>query len=172
MPRRSNIPEKILSILVENPNVTRDEIKNRLGVSYQAVQKHLSSMQQQGLVVPSFSVAEINIKKYLFWVFILTQAPKGYSHDDEEVNEIRNDYQRRLCDEIAESFHKKGDLVGGLIFGGTDIIIGGIYDIILRLYSDNPNSVGRYVTQFLRSHPSTAQTSTAWSLIDQDRRKS
>ena len=162
MPKRSTIPEKIISILAENPAVSREEISKRLGVSYQSVQKHIFAMQKRKVVVPSFSVVESKIKKYIFWVFILTK----YTPENENVqnDSFGNDYQRRLCKEIAESFQQNSNFVEGLIFGGADIVIGGTYDIILRLFSDNPDSVGKYVTRFLRPHPAIVSTSTAWSL--------
>lgn len=56
--------------------------------------------------------------------------------------------------------------MSGLVFGGVNIVLGGIHDIILRLFSDDPTSVGSYVTRFLRSRPSVASTSTAWALIE------
>lgn len=108
----------------------------------------------------------------LFWIFINTKNPdenkgrpkKGLErqhHDD-----LGNDYQRRLCREIEESFLVPSDLMSGLVFGGVNIVLGGIHDIILRLFSDDPTSVGSYVTRFLRSRPSVASTSTAWALIE------
>lgn len=162
MPKRSNIPEKIISILIENPKITREEISEYLNVSYQSVQKHLLSLQKQKIVIPSFYITETQIKRYLFWVFILTQYPGD--GEDNEKDGYGNDYQRNLCKEIGESFHKNIDLVEGLIFGGTHIVIGGSYDIILKLFSDNPDSVGKYVTRFLRSRPAVVSTSTSWSL--------
>lgn len=162
MPKRSSIPEKIISILIENPKITREEMSKQLEVSYQAVQKHFLSLQKQKIVVPSFSIAETHIKRYLFWISILTKHPG--KTEDIHLDGSGSDYQRKLCKEIAETFHKKNDLVEGLIFGGAHIVIGGSYDIMLRLFSDNPDSVGTYVTRFVRSHPAVASTSTAWSL--------
>ena len=68
MPRRTKIQEKIISILVENPIITRGELYKRLGVSYQAMQKHLHALQESGIVKQSFVVDEdkIKINKYQF----------------------------------------------------------------------------------------------------------
>src|SRR5947209_9578751 len=140
MPKHSNLPEKILSILIENPTVTREEIKKRLGVSYQSVQKHLLNMQKEGIVTPAFQVHEdkIKYKKFMFWIFINTKNPDEYKgkskskRASEQDIDLGNDYQRSLCDEIEGSFFKESDLVSGLIFGGVHIVIGGTYDIILR----------------------------------------
>ncbi len=159
MPKRSNIPEKILSILFKNPAVTREELSKQLGISYQSVQKHLLILLTQEIVVPSFTVAETKIKKqYRFWIFIETRFP--------EQDGKQHDYQQKLCDEIVKSFQEgeNSKLVDGLIFGGIDIVIGGNPDIILRLLTDDPNIVGNYVTRFLRVQPAVVSTSTAWSL--------
>lgn len=163
MARQSHIPERIISILMEDPTATRLEISKRLGVAYQSVQKHLLQLKDQGVILPSFQVAEKKIKKkHTFWIFILTQNPNmGKSL------EMATDYQRELCNEIFKSFHDAtlSQVVdAGMIFGGLDIVIGGRYDIILRIYSDNPDSVGRYVTRVLRGRPQIQSTSTAWSL--------
>jgi len=173
MPKHSNLPEKIISLLIENPAITREEIKKRLGVSYQSVQKHLLKMQKDKIVTPAFLVDETKLKKKkIFWIIITTKNPNETKREsknkpeDEQNNDMGVDYQRRLCNEIAKSFLMKSDLVGGLIFGEVHIVIGGTYDIILRVFADDADAVGRYVTRFLRSRPAIVSTSTAWSLTE------
>jgi len=157
MPRRSNIPKKIISLLSEDPTITREQLSERLKVSYQAVQKHLRSLQEEGIVVPSFSVIKNKIRKYLFFVSILTQDPR-------DPRDLGKDYQRALCKKIADQFEENDPLVEELIFGKIYIVIGGTHDIILTLYSDNPDAVGNFVTRFLRAEPAIVATSTAWAL--------
>jgi DNA-binding Lrp family transcriptional regulator len=177
MPKQSTLPEKILSILIENPTVTREEISKRLKVSYQSVQKHLLRMQRDKVVTQAFVVDETKIrnKKFMFWIFVSTKNPndsrRRSGEKPDEQNDLGNDYQRRLCNEIAASFHKDSELVIGLVFGGIHIVIGGVYDIILRVFCDHPDVVGRYVTRFLRSRPAIVSTSTAWSLTESTEEK-
>jgi DNA-binding Lrp family transcriptional regulator len=176
MPKHSDLPEKIISILVKNPTAQRSDISKQLGVSYQSVQKHLLKMQDEGLVKPAFLVSESKIKKKnMFWIFISTKNPDEVKTKSKKGSvgeggyDLGNDYQRRLCNEIEDSFQMKSDLMSGLIFGGVHIVIGGVYDIILRIFADDPDSVGRYVTRFLRSRPAIVSTSTAWSLKENNK---
>jgi DNA-binding Lrp family transcriptional regulator len=173
MPKHSDLPEKIISILVAKPATPRKEISRQLGVSYQSVQKHLLKMENDRVVTPSFTVDEAKIKKKtMFWIFINTKNPDENKRRPKKVPERRqhddlgDDYQRGLCREIEESFLVGSDLMRGLVFGGVHIVLGGVHDIILRLYSDDPNSVGNYVTRFLRTRPTVVSTSTAWALIE------
>jgi hypothetical protein len=109
-------------------------------------------------------------KKNIFWIFISTKNPnEAKSIAKSRIknglnNSLGDDYQRVLCSEIEKSFLMESDLMSGLVFGGVHIVLGGIYDIILRLYSDDQDSVGHYVTRFLRSRPAITSTSTAWAL--------
>jgi DNA-binding Lrp family transcriptional regulator len=167
MPKRSNLPERIISTLVQNPGIKRERISKQLGVSYQSVQKHLKKMEKEKIIVPSFSVNLDSInKERVFWIFISTQNPDQSKNklDSEAGDELGSDYQRELCNEIKESFRKDSEIVSGLVFGGIHIVIGGVYDIILQIFSDNPDSVGHSDTRFLRSRPAIASTSTAWAL--------
>lgn len=166
MPKKSDIPEKILSILLENPSTTREEVANKLGVTYPAVQKHWRNLQDDGYIVPSFHVKNYGPKIFRFWIFMETQFPGDMSKMNDELG---NDYQARLCREVAESFHNGNTLAEGIAFGGTHVLLGGEHDIVAILYSDDADKVGEYVTQFLRSHPAVLSTSTAWSLTKRNK---
>jgi DNA-binding Lrp family transcriptional regulator len=171
MPKHSDLPEKIISILLSNSATPRKEISERLKVSYQSVQKHLLKMQNDGVVTPALLVNEGKVKKKrLFWIFISTTSPDAIKSKSkkrpDQHDDLGNDYQPRLCKEIEESFQVTSDLMSGLIFGGVHIVLGGDYDIILRIYADEPDSVGMYVTRFLRSRPAVVSTSTAWALSE------
>ncbi|MCG8527523.1 MAG: winged helix-turn-helix transcriptional regulator [Opitutales bacterium] len=161
MPKKSDIPEKILSILLENPSTTREEVAKKLGVTYPAVQKHWRILQDEGFIVPSFHVKNYGPKIFRFWIFMETQFPREQEVVDDDLGK---DYQARLCREISESFHNGNPLAEGIAFGGTHILLGGDHDIVVILYSDDADKVGEYVTQFLRSHPAVTTTSTSWSL--------
>jgi biotin operon repressor len=166
MPKKSDIPEKILSILLENPSTTREEVARKLGVTYPAVQKHWRNLQDDGYIVPSFHVKNYGPKIFRFWIFMETQFPGRHSSLGDDLG---NDYQSRLCREIAESFHNGNELSQGIAFGGTHVLLGGDHDIVVILYSDDADKVGEYVTQFLRSHPAVLTTSTAWSLTKRNK---
>lgn len=165
MPKKSDIPEKILSILLENPSTTREEVAQMLGVTYPAVQKHWRNLQDEGYIVPSFHVKNYGPKLFRFWIFMETQYPGV----DRSGDDLGTDYQARLCREIADSFHNGNDLSDGIAFGGTHVLLGGDHDIVVILYSDDADKIGEYVTQFLRSHPAVLSTSTAWSLSKRNR---
>jgi DNA-binding Lrp family transcriptional regulator len=164
MQRRSFLAERIISLLMENPTVTKKEIKERLGVSDQSIQKQMLRLKNSGAVLPSYWVSERYLQsRRTFWVFILTKPDPAHRTEAEE-----NDYQERLCLKITRSFEDKAlieRLGGGLIFGSVDIVLGGAYDIILRIHTDNPDAAAHYVTRFLRGQPEIVSTSTAWSLV-------
>ena len=170
MKRRSSLGERIISLLVANPTITKKEIQERLGVSSQSIQKQMLRLKSQGQVLPSFWVNEQYLQsRRTFWVFILTRkSDMDQATEADEATGAENDYQERLCEKITRSFEDKAlieRLGGGLIFGGVDIVLGGTYDIVLRIHTDNPDAAAHYVTRFLRGKSEIVSTSTAWSLV-------
>ena len=152
--------------------MTKEELQTRLGVSYQSIQKQLLRLKQQGTVLPSFWVNEERLKKRrTFWIFILTKNPHVVTDRStaEPPKAKPTNYQRNLCNEIKKSFQKPelAEDLAGLIFGGVDIVLGGTYDIILRLFTENPDAVALYVTKILRGMPEISATSTAWGMISE-----
>jgi DNA-binding Lrp family transcriptional regulator len=162
MPRQSNLPEKILSALFEDPTITRKKLSERLGVTYQAIQKHINLLEKEGSVAPALLVMPSKLRskprRSLFLISIKTR------YAGQKPPPAGEDYQRKLCKEIASVFEQRIPLVEGIIFGGTNILIGGNADIVLTLHSESQDAVGDFVTQFLRTRKEIVETSTAWSL--------
>ena len=160
MAKRTHLPEKIVALLKAEPTLTRKEIASKLSVSYQAVQKHLNELMKEPgpSIKNSFTVTGvIGVTHRKFWITINTKyntSKKGTS----------NNYQDQLCEEIHSLFRNADAKAKELIFDDIRIVLGGRFDIVLTLYSNNPDAVGRFVTRYLRSRPSVAETSTAWSL--------
>jgi DNA-binding Lrp family transcriptional regulator len=156
MPKKSDIPERILSILQENPSATREEVAQILKVTYPAVQKHWRALQDEGLIVPSFHVKHAGQKSFRFWVFVETR-PASPSASKAE------DFQTRFCRDLALAFREGHPFTKGLTFGGTHQLIGGEQDVILIVHADEVEAVGRFVTGWLRPHPAVARSSVSWS---------
>ena len=160
MPRISNIPNKIISLLQKNPTATREEIRKALGVSYQAIQKHLQELERKQLVSEGFIVLESKSeKKYKFWIMIETV----YSTELDINDSYGRDYQKRLCDEIFEELIKNDKWSNCITFNQIDIVFAADWDIILSVISDNAETVGSFITQYLRTHSAVSRTSTSWS---------
>ena len=58
MPKKTNLPRRIVAFLKQNPTASRAEISRQLGVSYQAAQKHLRRLEEEGLVRPGFLISD------------------------------------------------------------------------------------------------------------------
>ena len=159
MAKRTDLPDKIIALLKAEPTLNRKEIAARLGVSYQAAQKHLNRLiERQKAVKHSFTVTDVIGETHRkFWVTINTK------HTPKKKGGM-NDYQDRLCNQIHDLFRKPDPSTAGLVFDDVRIVLGGRFDIILTLYAKDPDAVGRFVTRYLRAHESVAETSTAWSL--------
>ena len=163
MPRKSNIPNKIISFLKKNSSANRNEISDGIGVSYQAVQKHLRNLEKEGLVLPGFIVRHSQLKKeYKFWIMIETNCKTEFDIEDE----YGKDYQRRLCNQIVDELLKNGNWSDDIVFNQIDIVFSSNWDIILSVLSENAETVGNFITQYLRTHQAISKTSTFWSPID------
>jgi DNA-binding Lrp family transcriptional regulator len=165
MSKTSNIPNKIITYLQSNPAASREEIGKALGVSYQAVQKNLQKLAEDKLVQPGFIISQRDInKKYKFWIMVETSYRERTEKEFEQAQEdpYGKDYQRRLCSEIIDTL-LKDEWSQGLVLRSIDIIFSSQWDIVLTVYSENPQEVGNFITQYLRTHRSVTGTSTAWS---------
>lgn len=162
MPKKSNIPNKIISFIQRNPSASREKISKALGVSYQAVQKHLRNLEESETVRPGFIVSFSELKKkYKFFVLIETR----YLQEEENINPEAQElgYQEKLCDEISRELIDNDRWAQDIVFQGTNIVFGADCDIILTLFTEDASAVSTFVIQFLRTRPSIISTSTFWS---------
>lgn len=158
MPRRSDLPNRIISLLKRRPETRRNEIHDVLGATYQSVQKHLKRLEDEGVLRPIMLVRPPgDARRYKFWVFIDSE----FSPDASERN---TDFQAQLCDEIARELIAQNDFTQGLIYDDCQILLGADSDIVLTMYAERPEDVTRFVTRVLRSHPLVKSTSTGWSV--------
>ena len=158
MPKKTQLPRQIVNFLKQHPTAQRREISDALGVSYQAVQKHLLKLEQDGRVQPGFLITEAWEKgKSEFWIFIETRY-------DRETTRKDADYQADLCRSIVETLTTHETFAEEVSYGSIRILLGGPWDIMLQVYAEDPNAVGRFVTRYLRVRPGIVRTSTAWAL--------
>ena len=187
MPKKTQLPQRIVSFLRRHPTANRQHVADALGVSYQAVQKHLRKMEASGQVKPGFFVTDAwESGRHEFWIFIETRhvgdpglgdtrlrspgsGDSGSAGDGRggEVSvgaEGLGDYQADLCAQIAERLTHEVEWTEALSFLGIEVLLGGDWDIVLRVASDQPDAVGHFVTRYLRSRPAVVRTRTCWTL--------
>ena len=161
MPKKTRLPQRIVHYLRRHPTASRAEIAGALDVSYQAVQKHLRRMEEEGTVLPAFLVTERwDVERHEFWIFVETRYDP---HVDPRLAGAA-DYQGELCRAIVSELAADPQWVDVLSFADIRILLGGNWDIVLRLYSSDPDAVGRFVTRYLRSLPAVVRTATSWAL--------
>ncbi len=172
MPKRNDLRQRIISLIRLQPTLTRAELSKKLGVTYQAVQKHLKSLENDQLVVPSFHVTDKwRREQDKFWVFIETQflPPSVSAEGDAPVpvaskpeSDGDQHYQRKLCTEITKELAK--DTWRHLTFDEIHILLGGQCDILLSVYAPGAEPVWEFVTNFVRTRDHVVRTSTVWSM--------
>lgn len=162
MPKKTNLPSRIVAHLKRHPTATRQELSETLGVSYQAVQKHLHKLEEERWVLPGFVVSDRwEAGKQEFWIFIETRYDPRLGGTD---GSDERDYQSALCRAIAEKLTLDSEWAEEISFGSLQILLGGKWDVVLRVFSRDQHAVGRFVTRYLRSQPAIEHTSTAWAL--------
>lgn len=164
MAKKSDISNRIITYIYDNQTTTIEEISKDLGVSYQAVQKHLKNLSDKKIVQRGFIVnySEINNKFYKYWISIETIYKSEREEFFENNDEYGKDYQERLCHEIIQKLMEP-DWSHDLILISIDVVLSAQWDIILSLYAKDSRSVLKFITQYLRTHRSVTGTSTAWS---------
>lgn len=194
MPKKTRLPQQIVTHLRRNPTASRSDLADALGVSYQAVQKHLRRMEEEGTVLPAFLVTDRwDAQRHEFWVFIETRFYRGEgrgamvgppagsdpggdpggdpgsdsgSDSGSDPGSELGDYQAALCRRIVGELSENPTWNSVLSFADIRILLGGNWDIVLRLFSDEPDAVGRFVTRYLRAQPTIVRTATSWALSE------
>ncbi|MCC6677388.1 MAG: hypothetical protein IT436_09605 [Phycisphaerales bacterium] len=164
MPRTSDLRNRIITKVFEEPTISRHDLARVLGVKYSSVQKHLAQLARTGEVVPGFVVRESSLlKRQKFWIFVETRFTPPEASTDEKQKVVP--YQQELCRTIVDAVLKKpwSDTIS---YGGIQIMLGGSADLVLTLYTNDAASISRFVTDFLRTRPSIVRTSTAWAAVD------
>jgi DNA-binding Lrp family transcriptional regulator len=184
MPKKTDLPERLIEILQGDPTISRDALSKRLqdefNVGASAVRKHLRLLRKRGWIRPSIVVTDQAFARRpsKFWISILT-GPRGVAakngddpllfRPEPKIRAGRSefsdkpgpgDYQIELCRDIEKNIRARDDL----FFGGIEILLGGDWDLLLWVYAYDEQAVGRFVTRYLRQHRSIEKTSTAWSL--------
>ena len=93
-----------------------------------------------------------------FYVFIETSYDPAISFEGERDHE----YQQGVRDELERVLSEED--CGAIVPGGIDIVVGGVFDIVARLYANRIDDVHRFVTKRVRVMHHVLRTSTAWSL--------
>lgn len=173
MPKKTHLPQQIIAYLRRHPTADRRHLAEALGVSYQAVQKHLRRMEDEGDVASAFLVNDAwDADRHEFWIFIETRFDPRTRDEAPPAQAEKgiDDYQRRLCEAVVERLCNDPQWTADLSFVDIKILLGGQWDVVLRLSSTDADSVGRFVTRYLRSLPTVVRTSTAWALSDRGER--
>ena len=171
MPKKTRLPQQIVTHLRRHPTANRSDLAAALGVSYQAVQKHLRRMEEDGTVLPAFLVTDRwDAERHEFWVFIETRYYRGEgrgadTREHEGASDL-SDYQAALCQRIVSELAENPTWNDVLSYADIRVLLGGNWDIVLRLFSDDPDAVGRFVTRYLRAQPTIVRTATAWALSE------
>lgn len=165
MPKKTNLPQRIVVYLRRHPTANRRQISEALGVGYQAVQKHLRRLEDDGLVLPGFLVSDRwDADRHEFWIFIATRYDRELAGE-----EIGADYQGALCRQVAAKLTDDEEYAEEISFGSIRILLGGEWDLVLRVFARDPDAVGRFVTRYLRAQRGIVRTSTAWTLGERGR---
>ena len=160
MPRRSDLGKQIIAKLLTNPELTRSELAKATGKSLSAIQKQLRTLLNKEDVVETFTVSDKWKQNQLqFFITIETRSPlifsEGRAHALEQPDPK---FQQQLCKDLVTALNNQSEI----LFADIAIVLGGQWDIILSVFCDNPDHVGRFVTQVVRSNRNVSRTSTSW----------
>ena len=172
MGKNTDLDNRILSAIRQDPYITRKELQELLSADaksllpYSTLVKRIQKAKNEGLLRERFEVNEEKLRSQEFIVLLATTAPKyvrAQTRDkDEEIpTEEAIDYQLDLCQTINHVFVEKNPYSKRISSGGCAILLGGgEWDIAVTLYSDDPNAVNRFVTTFLRTRAAVTGSST------------
>jgi DNA-binding Lrp family transcriptional regulator len=155
MRNASELPEKIIEFFSIHPSATLEAAAGELGVSYSSVQKQVSSLEKNGDISRVFSINKHKIRHMKYIIFIDTvfvgEQPKGPMP-----------YQDDIISNIYDELNMPGRAYSGKLYlMDAEIILGGRNDIILTILTHEPETIGEFVTSFLRTRSGIRATQTA-----------
>lgn len=151
-----------LAIRQARPLATIPEIAAALETSEATVKADLKYLRSSNLL-SEVSLPRLGGKQFekhftKFYVFIET----SYRPTESELKTPDHQYQARVRDELGRLLREED--CGAIIPASIDIVVGGVFDIVVRLYAKRMEDVHRFVTERVRVMPHVLRTSTAWSL--------
>lgn len=163
MGKNTDLDNRILSAIRQNPYITRKELQDALvsggegPVPYSTLVKRIQKAKSDGVLRERFEVCDDNPDKQRFMVLLSTCAPnyvRAQTRDKDQATPADDepDYQMELCETIDRVFTTRNQFSRRISSGGCAILMGGgAWDIAVTLYSDDPSAVNRFVTGYLRS---------------------
>jgi DNA-binding Lrp family transcriptional regulator len=160
------------------PFCTHRDVATALEISEQQVKDDLEHLKQAG-VVTTVTLAGVKIDRTLkavesdqpaleamrmlrsyskFYVMVET----SFDYRDKAFRSGRSGgYQQKVKEEIEKEMqdYQSGR---GIIPAGVDILLGGDFDILVRLYAKSIDDVHHFVTERVRTIRHVLRTSTAW----------
>lgn len=165
MPKKTDLPKRILTALRANPFLRRQELQAQLDVGYQAIQKTLGHLMHDDQLVREAFIVEPRAlgDQRKFWIMITT------SHPDPDAVARRgggaDDYQGVLCERIRAALRNREPGTEGVYLDDVHVIMGREFDVMLTVLSDGFDAVARFVTRRLRLMPAVSGTTTAWQVL-------
>jgi len=158
---------QIVNNLIQNPAQNRVQISKSLKIPETTVQRRIRELISEDRISPGFIVNEHGeSKKFQFWIMIDTQYLQPDSAEaeasKEDGDEDSENYQIDLCQTIAKELAKE-KWSSDITILSINIVFSAPWDILLSINSTNPQIVGKFIVQYLRTLPSVLSTSTAWS---------
>lgn len=172
MGKNTDLDNRILSAIRQDPYITRKDLQELLRseagrpVPYSTLVKRIQKAKSEGILRERFEIADERLQTQRFVILLSTTAPQyaraeTRARDQRIPGEHELDYQMELCDTIDRVFTSKNHYSKKISSGGCAILLGGgEWDIAVTLYSDDPNSVNRFVTTFLRTRAAVTGSST------------
>lgn len=172
MGKNTDLDNRIFSAIRQNPYITRKELQETLktesgqSVPYSTLVKRIQKAKAEAILRERFELADEKMRSHEFIVLLSTTAPKYVraptrDKDEEIPAEDASDYQMELCQMIDNVFTSKNQYSKRISSGGCAILLGGgEWDIAVTLFSEDPNSVNRFVTSYLRTRSAVTGSST------------
>jgi len=172
MGKSTDLDNRILSTIRQNPYITRKELQEALRkedgstVPYSTLVKRIQKAKNEAMLRERFEVDDEKTGTQRFLVLLSTTAPRyaraqTRDKDREIPGENTWDYQMELCETINSVFRGKNQYSKKISSGGCAILLGGgEWDIAVTLYSDDANAVNRFVTTYLRTRSAVTGSST------------
>jgi len=164
MPKKSDVPDRILDYLEARPAQSSQDIANGLSIPLTTVQRHLRQMETAGLVREGYVFVAPLAKKRLHRFHIYVQTEYGElkglflptSGEDPQSHIIK-----QIERELAQNPHCKGKV----FLEAIDILMGGDYDKVIIVSAADIQPVGNFVIFVLREMKGIrwTKTATVWS---------
>lgn len=150
--------ERMMTFLLMHPHATLDAMVKKLDLQLWGVRELRNRIANLGWIKQSWFPSRKMLRQYQqFFVFVET----SYEQHDAPTLKENQGYQEWVKEQVEEALTSQG--APNIVLGEVEVLLGGPFDMLIRLYAKDADAVHTWVADELRKIHHIRRSTTSWA---------